>query len=216
VAKTQTPTKKNITRTAPRQERSKVKVEKILAAAKYLLIENGLDKLTTNHIAKQSNMSVGSLYQYFPNKQSILYELYQRWLKETRQYIGTFDAELPAYQHSDKLLVFNEIIDGIYIHREDNDEKRYEAELEGAMKLYPELQKADRLHGREIAKILLGIWKRMGMKGSEEELLDLGVYIYGLYGAYEESITRGGCDPERAMQWQRALLQSLVRQYLVE
>lgn len=47
----------------------------ILAAAEEVLIERGGLQFTTNHVAKQAGISVGSLYQYFPNKGAILHRL---------------------------------------------------------------------------------------------------------------------------------------------
>jgi len=65
--------------TAPRklarQARSKRTVNMILSAAAHILKHNGPGGLTTNHIAQEANISVGSIYQYFPNKHAILLSL---------------------------------------------------------------------------------------------------------------------------------------------
>lgn len=57
---------------APRQERAKQKVELILEAAMRLLDKGGMPTLTTNAVAATAGVSIGSLYQYFPNKEAIL------------------------------------------------------------------------------------------------------------------------------------------------
>ncbi|MEH6569098.1 MAG: helix-turn-helix domain-containing protein [Halioglobus sp.] len=67
---------------APKQERSRAMVEKLLSAARSVLLEEGAEGLTTNNIAKRAGISVGSLYQYSPNKQSIIAELFRQWLAE--------------------------------------------------------------------------------------------------------------------------------------
>ncbi len=46
-------------------------VTAILDAASALLVESGIEGITTNAIAKRAGISVGSLYQYFPNKEAI-------------------------------------------------------------------------------------------------------------------------------------------------
>lgn len=46
-------------------------VTAILDAASALLVESGLAEMTTNEIAKRAGISVGSLYQYFPNKHAV-------------------------------------------------------------------------------------------------------------------------------------------------
>ena len=69
-------TKSQITlepRKTPVQERSTVTVEAIYEATfQVLLAVGGPDRLTTTRVAERAGVSVGTLYQYFPNKQSLL------------------------------------------------------------------------------------------------------------------------------------------------
>jgi len=62
-------------RKKPLQERSKQTVGAILAAAAHVFAERGYANTTTNHIAEQAGVSIGSLYQYFPSKDAILVAL---------------------------------------------------------------------------------------------------------------------------------------------
>ncbi|MGK0367118.1 MAG: AcrR family transcriptional regulator [Thermoproteota archaeon] len=55
-----------------RQKRAQVTVSSIVTAATQLLQEKGIKKLTTNKIVERAGVSIGSLYQYFPSKESIL------------------------------------------------------------------------------------------------------------------------------------------------
>ena len=59
-------------RRQPRQDRSRAKVDGILAAAADLCSGPGLDALTTNAVAARAGVSIGSLYQYFPGKAALL------------------------------------------------------------------------------------------------------------------------------------------------
>lgn len=59
-------------RKQPRQARSKAMVATILEAAVRILIKGGYEAATTIAIAEKAGISVGSLYQYFPNKESIV------------------------------------------------------------------------------------------------------------------------------------------------
>lgn len=65
-------------RRKPRQARSQAMVDAILEATARLLVEVGYDKASTNRIAKRAGVSVGSLYQYFPNKQALVASLAER------------------------------------------------------------------------------------------------------------------------------------------
>ena len=65
-------------RKQPRQRRSLQMVEAILEAAAELFAAEGYARATTNKIAARAGVSVGSLYQYFPNKDSLLAALFER------------------------------------------------------------------------------------------------------------------------------------------
>lgn len=76
--KTKPDTDQALARRQPRQARSREKVELILEATVEILDREGLDALTTNRIAEVAGISIGTLYQYFSNKQQVLDELAQR------------------------------------------------------------------------------------------------------------------------------------------
>jgi AcrR family transcriptional regulator len=63
-------------RKEPRQPRARATVDAILGAAVQLIRRDGVGAWTTNHVAERAGVSVGSLYQYFPSKESLLTALY--------------------------------------------------------------------------------------------------------------------------------------------
>lgn len=63
------------TRKQPRQARSTELVAAVLQAAAQVLADEGIQRFTTARVAERAGVSVGSLYQYFPNKASILFRL---------------------------------------------------------------------------------------------------------------------------------------------
>ena len=63
------------------QERARFKVELILEAATRLIDKDGLEALTTNRIAETAGISIGTLYQYFADKQAIIDKLGQRVMR---------------------------------------------------------------------------------------------------------------------------------------
>lgn len=65
-------------RKAPRQARSKAMVDTILDAVARVLVERGYAKTNTNLVADAAGISVGSLYQYFPNKDALIIALRER------------------------------------------------------------------------------------------------------------------------------------------
>ena len=75
-------TKRLSARKRPRQERARATVEAILQAATYILVNRGWRAFTTNEVARKAGVNIASLYQYFPNKESIVAELRRRHLEE--------------------------------------------------------------------------------------------------------------------------------------
>ncbi|GGY19920.1 TetR/AcrR family transcriptional regulator [Streptomyces xanthochromogenes] len=67
-------------RKQPRQVRAELTRERILDAAAHVFAEYGYAAGTTNRIAERARVSIGSLYQYYPNKDAILVELLTRHL----------------------------------------------------------------------------------------------------------------------------------------
>ena len=69
-------------RKKPKQKRSKLMVDNILEASSRVLKQHPYQQFTTNRVAEAAGISIGSLYQYFPNKQSMLLELEIRTVNE--------------------------------------------------------------------------------------------------------------------------------------
>ncbi len=67
-------------RKRPRQARAAVTLDAIFEATIQVLLGVGLHRLTTTRVAERAGVSVGSMYQYFPNKQALLYALNERYL----------------------------------------------------------------------------------------------------------------------------------------
>jgi AcrR family transcriptional regulator len=62
----------------PTQERAGRTISTIFEAAAQILQKEGPDKLTTNRIAERAGFSIGTVYQYFPNKEAILAAIAER------------------------------------------------------------------------------------------------------------------------------------------
>jgi AcrR family transcriptional regulator len=75
---------KKVLRREPRQERGRRRIEGILEAAARVFAEVGYEAATTNAIAREARTSIGSLYQFFPNKGAVLEALAARYERELR------------------------------------------------------------------------------------------------------------------------------------
>lgn len=65
-------------RRRPRQTRSSMTVDALLEAAAILFAKDGFDATNTTRIAERAGVSVGSLYEYFPNKEALVAKLLKR------------------------------------------------------------------------------------------------------------------------------------------
>ena len=74
-------------RKAPRQARSAATVESIHIAAIQVLLADGVTRLTTTRVAERAGVSVGTMYQYFPHKEALLFAL-------VRQKLGAIAAAM--------------------------------------------------------------------------------------------------------------------------
>jgi AcrR family transcriptional regulator len=111
-------------RKRPVQRRSVETVERICVAAARIFDERGYHATTTNHIAEAAGVSVGSLYQYFPNKDALLVALAERHLAEAtpafEERLRRLESEQPPIEAVARSL--------IELTVEHNDSSRLHAE----------------------------------------------------------------------------------------
>lgn len=72
-------------RKSPVQARSAASVDAILHATVQVLLRVGKERLTTTRVASRAGVSVGTLYQYFPNKSALLKAVLKRHLDRVRE-----------------------------------------------------------------------------------------------------------------------------------
>jgi AcrR family transcriptional regulator len=91
-------------RRRPTQQRSRERVERILSAASELIARTGSDQVKMNEVAALAGISIGSLYQYFPEKSALIRTLAERYNAQSRRCIedalarvSDLDGLLAAY-----------------------------------------------------------------------------------------------------------------------
>ena len=106
-AKTESPMRR-----MPSQRRSRERVEKILNCAATLIAAMGSDAVRMSEVAEMAGISIGSLYQYFPDKGAIIQTLARRYNAEGRKCI---EAELSGVRDIDGFRdAFGRLIDIYY------------------------------------------------------------------------------------------------------
>lgn len=69
------------------QRRSRATVDALIEATARILVKEGFDKASTNRIAEQAGVSIGSLYQYFPSKEALVGAVVDRHQRELMQVV---------------------------------------------------------------------------------------------------------------------------------
>lgn len=96
----------------PQQKRSRERVERILAAAKELIARGGSDAMKMGELAERAGVPIGSLYQFFPDKGSVVRTLAERYNEEGRACIR--EAMEPVRDASAFSEAFKGLIDTYY------------------------------------------------------------------------------------------------------
>jgi AcrR family transcriptional regulator len=87
-------------RKQPKQARSAELVAVILEAAVQVLAQEGARRFTTARVAEKAGVSIGSLYQYFPNKAAILFRLQTEEWRQTTALLQEIleDVRIPPFE----------------------------------------------------------------------------------------------------------------------
>ena len=98
-----------ILRRTPSQSRAQEKIRRIAECATALIAAKGSDSLKMSEIAQQAGISIGALYQYFPDKSALIRYLFESCNAQSRQCIA---EGLAAASSADELIIaFNALID---------------------------------------------------------------------------------------------------------
>ena len=99
-------------RKLPQQERSQVTVDAILTATAHILLRDGYDTASTNRIAERAGVSIGSLYQYFPNKEALVAALIERRIQKT---ISVIELKLQALSDAPLEVALHELVKAVIL-----------------------------------------------------------------------------------------------------
>jgi len=169
-----------------RQDRSRATQTAIVEATARLLESQGRNGLTTNAIAERAGVSVGSLYQYFPNKEAILATLIrdkrQQLLKRMRQAVlETLDAS-PA-------TAVDALVRAGMMHQYERPALAFEVEY-----IEQNLELADETTAlaEEMAQLVLDTVRRLQPQAGLQEARDVVAITKGLINAAAMAGEPGG------------------------
>jgi len=104
-------------RKRPSQSRSIVTVDAIFDATIQVLLGFGLERLTTTKVAERAGVSVGTLYQYFPNKEALLIAVLERHLSRVVEVVESACSR--AHGQPTKTMV-DAVVDAFFVAKLEN------------------------------------------------------------------------------------------------
>ncbi len=139
-------------RKSPRQARAVATQDAILDAATHIIAKGGLAAFNTNAVAARAGVSIGSLYQYFPNKDALMVALIHR---QQEQQLSSVQAAAATADHKDlpatvraivRAAMFHHHSDALLASAIDHEEARLpiQAELDAYL-----------LRGGQLVRVLL-------------------------------------------------------------
>ena len=162
-------------RRQPEQTRARRTKQKILTAAHNILIRDGVQSLTTRSLAKEAGLSIGSVYQYFPNKQAVLFWVYEKRMNER---LAIFDS---VWMQRD---VDESVEETFFRYLESLREARMwsklDLELGYAEERDEELRKYTENFHKELSCRYVRAWKDAGSTWTEDSLFLLARFLHEL------------------------------------
>jgi AcrR family transcriptional regulator len=148
-------------RRVPRQARSRERLARMLDAAEALLVAEGPGALTTTRVAEEAGVSIGSLYQYLPDKEAIVEALAGRYLAEFEGLMEALAEEASAAPErwTDPV---GRLVDAFA--QRYRERPGYRA-LWFGREMTPGLRAADRDNKAALAAGLLGVLRELGLPG---------------------------------------------------
>ncbi|TDE51562.1 TetR/AcrR family transcriptional regulator [Nonomuraea mesophila] len=151
----------------PRQQRSRETVAAILEAAAQLFQRHGYTATTTNKIAERAGVSIGSLYQYFPNKDALLVALAEHYLTQSAQQVAQVFARAGEHRLPLSALLADLVECVAALH---TDRPRLHRLLFDQAPRTPDLVTRFRQAEQQIAQALARELRRVGAGGPDPEL----------------------------------------------
>ncbi len=173
-------------RKRPQQRRSQDTVDIIFEASIQVLLAQGLDRITTIQIADRAGVSVGSLYQYFPNKRALLAAIVKRHVGEV------VDATIAACKtvHGKKIHEMCSVMMSAFV-----DAKTRRPEVSRALYLPSAAVNADAIVKEESARCAVAVHDMLvtasDAKFSQPQLVS-AMMIASIVGPTRATIEAGG------------------------
>lgn len=194
-------------RKLPTQKRSKETVDRIMSATVSFLEKGGIESVTAINVAKKAEINVASFYQYFPNKNAVIYAVFQSWLDWVMTIFNSVEKEY--YLKISWPDFFLQLGDAIFKGPFISD--RVAAELLRIMEISPDLKKMNEKHGEAVGLRLSGYLKGYGSKWDDEDLKDIAMCLFHSSNSlFRNAAEQDGKRKQLFMEWSGEMLLNMT------
>ena len=193
----------------PTQQRSRDTIKRIIDATWDILGTDGAKAVTTRSIAARSGVTVGSIYQYFPHKEAILFELYKHRLTEV---VDTF-----ARLTTPELIALGPLgWDEQYTKTFDKLgwNQRAQLELNKACRFDQALEKVHQKHLVKMQDQLTQLYRHFYPDADAETIRVLSKFLYGIERLEAQLLqTETGHGREMVRSWRTDILHLFLEKF---
>lgn len=186
-----------VARKKPSQARSAQLVEDILEAAIRVLRRQGARRFTTVRVAEEAGVSVGSLYQYFPNKEALLFRLQTDEWADTGELLAGIlgDSCVPPFERVRKAVLL--------FFRSEHEEAELRAALDDAGAFFRDAPEA-RAQQAMARRHLQAFMREALPRASAKDRRFAADFVGTSMGAVAEKLTDRGRTRAEVDAWARA------------
>jgi AcrR family transcriptional regulator len=195
----------------PSQARAQRTFDTVLDAAVRLIEQEGVERATTRRIALAAGVSIGAVYEYFPNKESIILHIGASWLRRLRQMV---DDLHPSRSAIPDLMS--------YLNRMMSDAERMYRDQPGLLAVVrligsiPELREADQAHDLEVAASITSALQHYAPHAEHSELEAVANYLIIIsHSVLSECCVAQTGDRTRLLRMLRVSLYTLMTPLLL-
>lgn len=197
----------------PRQERAKRTYEAILSAAAELLLEVGVERISTNLVAERAGITVPALYRYFPNKYSVLNALGAVLMdRQNKVFQAWFERHLASGDPEELIVNVKELLRETYeVTREQPGGLEIVQALRAVAPLREVRLESHKLVSNQFAEIAAGF---LGREADDHIRLEARLTIEMSYAVIEMALEDESLEPDALMEQGASMIQYYWRQLL--
>ncbi|WP_293950834.1 TetR/AcrR family transcriptional regulator [uncultured Corynebacterium sp.] len=183
-----------VPRRRPAQQRSRERFNRILTAARSVLVDVGFESFTFDEVAKRAEVPIGTLYQFFANKYVLICELDRVDNAEAVAELKKFSEQVPALQWPDILDEFIEHLARLW--REDPSRRA----VWHAIQSTPATRATAAATEKEMLEIIAGVMKPLARGASYEERMSLAGLLVHTVSSLLNYAVRDAEIPDEAFE----------------